>query len=99
MKHLQLITLLLAVLFLGPVFTEAFNFFLRPTSCAIGTQWYNGCNMCTCTADDDYCTAMICPRDPDNNNWCKPGQAYFNGNLWCFCHSDPKKDVCRKLDL
>lgn len=84
----------------GPVFTEALNQFLRPSPCPADTQWYDGCNVCTCSRvlhEDDVCTAVQCPRD--HNKWCTPGKAYFDGHRWCFCHSDPSKDVCKILNL
>lgn len=84
------------------MFTEALNNFLRPSPCPADTQWFDGCNTCTCARSihqDDFCTMEQCPRGPENDDWCAPGRAYFDGYQWCFCHSDPEKDVCKILKL
>lgn len=73
------------------------NNFLKPVPCT--GLWFDGCNHCSCDDElngkDGICTELSCPR-PDN---CEPGQAFFTGVNWCFCHTDPEKDVCMSLDI
>lgn len=59
-------------------------------------KWNDGCNSCSCQEDDSLlCTIEFCEGPED----CSPGQGYFSGGSWCFCHSDRTKDLCLNLGI